>query len=245
MQDGSSGDEAEEYYVLPEEALQFLPEEWREQLQAIADDGRAVLKAGDAELSRVARVSSSFATLVTLKHVRQRLANYKFSADMNAILELDMLTTAFVVTYARLYQGGNGSGFSRDALPKRLRAAHDQIIELRNKRFAHNGDHPSVENAMEVGFEDGRFDIKFKLNLQFHIGGANEWHELVAFLENLILDRLAKLLERLKEKTGREWVLPSGPPPESVTLGGAVSAEVRTVTASDRIDQRHSAEPRG
>lgn len=212
MQDGSGEENPNEYYVLPEEALQYLPVEWRDELQAFADDGRAVLKSVDAELSQVARISNSFATMATLKHIRGRLAEYKFSADMKAFLELDMLTTAFVVTYARLQEGGNGSGFSRDVLPKRLRSAHDQIIELRNKRFAHNGDHHTVENAMEVGFEDGRFSFVFNFKLGFYVGGANEWHELVDFLDALIVERVGKLLERLKMKTGREWVWPSGPP---------------------------------
>lgn len=36
---------------------------------------------------------------------------------MDAIMELDMLTTAFVVAYVRLHQGGNGSGFDRHNLP--------------------------------------------------------------------------------------------------------------------------------
>lgn len=206
-------EEVEEYYVVPEGALQFLPEEWRSHYQAMADNGHAILKTVDKELSKISRIKNSFTTLVALKYVQNRLAEYKFAADMDAILELDMLTTAFVVTYVRLHQGGNGSGFSRDALPEKLRVIHDQIIELRNKRFAHNDDHHSVSNAMEIGFQDDRFEIKFGLTLGYHVGGATEWHELVKFLEVMIVERLHKLFARLKEKTGRDWVLPTGPAP--------------------------------
>jgi hypothetical protein len=209
-----SGEEVEEYYVVPEEALQFLPEEWRSHYQAMADNGHAILKSVDKELSQISRISNSFTALVALKHVQNRLAEYKFAADMDAILELDMLTTAFVVTYVRLHQGGNGSGFSRDALPEKLRGIHDQIIDLRNKRFAHNDDHHSVSNAMEIGFRDDRFEIKFGLTLGYHVGGATEWHELVKFLDVMIVERLHKLFARLKEKTGRDWVLPTGPAPD-------------------------------
>jgi hypothetical protein len=213
-QEALSEDADEEYYVLPEEAFQYLPEEWRDQFQAIAEDGRAILKSVDPELDQAARISKSFATLVGLKYIRQRLADYRFSADMDAVLELDMLTTAFVVTYARLHHGGIGSGFSRDILPEQFRPVHDQIISLRNKRFAHNDEHPSVENAMEIGLKDGRFDIQFGLTLGFHIGGANEWHELVDFLDGLFVERLSRLLTRLKEKTGREWSLSPHSPSE-------------------------------
>ena len=108
MQDKSieSGDEAEEYYVSPEAALQFLPEEWRSHYQAALDDHRAVLKAGDKELSQFIRILKSLPALAALKHVQKRLAEYKFAADMDAFMDLEILTTAFVVTYVRLHLAG-------------------------------------------------------------------------------------------------------------------------------------------
>ena len=207
-------EEEGEYYSLPEEALQFLPEEWRNHFQAMADNGRAILESVDKELSQLVRISNSFTTLVALKYAAKRLSEYKFAADMDAILELDMLTTAFVVTYVRLHQGGSGSGFSRDSLPEKLRGVHDQIIEMRNKRFAHNDDHHSVSNAMEIGFEGNRFLVKFDLTLEYQIGGATEWQELVKFLDAMTVDRMKKLVTRLKEKTGHDWVWPTGPAPD-------------------------------
>jgi hypothetical protein len=207
-------DDTEEYYVLPEEALQFLPEEWRNHFQVMAEDGRVILKSVDDELSQLIRVLNSFATLVTLKHIQKRLSDYKFAAEMDAFLELDMLTTAFVVTYVRLQQGKSGSGFSRDSIPEKLRGIHDKIIELRNKRFAHSDEHHSVSNALEIGFQGGRFDIKFQLMLGFHIGGAKEWPELVKSVEAIFLKRIERLLARLKQKTGHDWALPSGPAPD-------------------------------
>jgi hypothetical protein len=210
-----SGDEADEYYVVPEEALQFLPEQWRSHFRAMADDHRAVLKSGDKELSQIIRILKSFSTLAALKHVQKRLAEYKFAASMDAFMDLDILTTAFVVTYVRLYKGENGSsGFSRDALPEELRGSHDQIIELRNKRFAHSDDHQSVSNAMEIEVCNDRFQIKFGLTLGYHIGGATEWHELVKFLDAMIAEKLYYLLAKLTEKTGRNWVLATGPAPD-------------------------------
>jgi hypothetical protein len=207
-------DDTGEYYVLPEEALQFLPEEWRDHFQAMADDGRVILKSVDNELSQLVRVLNSFATLVTLKHIQKRLSDYKFAAELNAFLELDMLTTAFVVTYVRLQQGKNGSGFSRDSVPEQLRGIHDKIIELRNKRFAHSDEHHSVSNALEIGFEGGKFDIKFQLMLGFYIGGAKEWPELVKSVEATFIERIDRLLARLKQKTGHDWALQTGPAPE-------------------------------
>lgn len=210
-------DDPEEYYSIPEEAIELLPEEWRVPLQAKVDGGRAVLKSVDKELSALSRVSNSMVSLVTLKYVRDRLASYKFAATMEAILELDMLTTAFVVTYVRLHEGGAGSGFSRDALPEKLRPFHDQIVDLRNKRFAHNAGHHSVLDAMEVQQHDDGFEIHLGMSLQIQVGGAREWQELVDFVDAMYAERSDKLLGRLKERTGHEWSIPRGPEPVEST----------------------------
>lgn len=200
--------DADEYYVLPEEAFQLLPEEWQNHFQKMADDQRAVLVSCDKELLQITRISKSFHTLVALKHVQKRLAEYKFAMTADAILDLDILTTAFVITYIRLHHGENGSsGFSRNDLPEKFREIHDQILELRNKRFAHHGEHHSVSHAMKIEVENDRFEIKFSLNLGYYIGGAKEWHELVVYLEEMIVDKLKDLTTKLKQKTGREWAV--------------------------------------
>ena len=204
----------EEFYVLPEEALRFLPSEWQADLAAQMDGGRAVLRSVDNELAQLARLSISSLNLVQLKHVDKRLREYKFAANMEAFLELEMLTTAFVVIYARLHQGSSGSGFSKGALPEILRSHHDQIIEMRNKRFAHSAGHHSVADAMEIHFDGDQFAIHPSLTIGYHIGGANEWHELVDVVEQLVVDRMSRLLTRLRAKTGFEWSYPIGPAPE-------------------------------
>ncbi len=205
-------DVSDEYYVIPEEAIQYLPAEWREQLQAMAEDGRAVLKSVDSELSQLSRLSFASINLVTLKHIKQRLTDYLFEPTMEAVLENEMLVTAFVVTYARLQQGGVGSGFARDVLPEHLRRFHDEIIDLRNKRFAHNAGHHTVNEAMEIGFQDGRFEIQLGSELRIQIGGAPEWQELVDFVDGLMASRMGKVVSKLAQKTGFEWSLPKGPP---------------------------------
>jgi hypothetical protein len=117
------------------------------------------------------------------------------------------------VSYVRLHQGGNGSGFARDVLPEHLRTIHDQIIDMRNKRFAHNDEHHSVINALRVEFEGNRFHVIFNLTLGYYIAGATEWHELVKFLDAMTVERMQKVFARLSEKTGYEWIMPTGPAP--------------------------------
>lgn len=206
----------DEYYVIPEEAIQFLPEEWRNGLQATIEGNRAVLKSVDKEITRVIKLSASSVNLVTLKYIRDRLQAYRFEATMDAVLELEMLVTAFVVTYTRLSQGGAFSGFDRNELPEPFRPFHDEIIELRNQRFAHNDGHHTIRDAMEIGFNDDRFELRMSQEIRVQIGGAPEWVKMVDFLDGLYADRMNKVVARLNEKTGKEWVLPAGPDPRGL-----------------------------
>ena len=69
------------YYVVPEEAIQYLPQEWQEAIYARAEDGRKVLEAADKELKQLSRLSLSFYHVTVLKHIRDKLAVYRFKAD--------------------------------------------------------------------------------------------------------------------------------------------------------------------
>jgi hypothetical protein len=126
---------------------------------------------------------------------------------------------AFVTTYARLIDGGIGSGVSRSTLPADLRPVHDNLIDLRNKRYAHNAGHDSITGSLKIGFEGGKFEISTNVNMDVYVGGAREWEPLVEFLDDLMFSRLDAQLKELKEKTGREWTFPSGPPPNWVSSG--------------------------
>ncbi len=202
-----------EYFVLPEEAIEFLPAEWQEPLRAMLDDGRAVLESVDSDITHLIRLVRAFPAMASLRYVHSRLTNTTFEATTEWYFDHEMLTAAFAVAYVRVVKGELGSGVSRKALPAELRQAHDAIIELRNKRYAHNAEHDSVEGMLEVQFGDGRFDVSAKMQMGFHVGGANEWGKLVVFLDELMSDRLGKILDRLKEKTGHEWAFANGPPP--------------------------------
>lgn len=206
VDEASRSENAEaEYFVLPEDALQHLPDELRNQYETMASDGRAVLKSVDNELNQTGRLSRSFATIALLRHIQTRLSEYRFSADMAAIWELEMLVTAFVVTYTRLQEGKAASGFSRNALPENLRSKHDEIIELRNKRFAHETDHHTVTDMMEIQFENDLYEIHPAINFRVQIGGAPEWKELLDAVEGILIERSEKLIVRMTEKTGYKW----------------------------------------
>lgn len=223
MRDVEETEERQEYVVFPEEAIKYLPEEWQQHLYALKEEGQAVLETADDNLRILNRLVHAFPTMASLRYIQHRLSATKFEATMDWALENDMLTLAFVTTYARLIDGGIGSGISRSALPPELRPVHDNIIELRNKRYAHNARHDSITGRLEIGFEGGKFDVSVNFNMGFHVGGALEWRPLVEFLDGLMFRRLHAQLDKLKEKTRREWTFPSGPPPKWVSSDPEIS----------------------
>ncbi len=211
--------EPEEYVIVPDEVIKYLPEEWQKHIYGIENEVKGVLETADDNLKILNRLVHAFPTMASLRYIQHRLASTKFEATTEWVLENDMLTLAFVTTYARLINGGIGSGVSRSSLPPELRPVHDDLIDLRNKRYAHNVGHDSITGSLEIGFEGGKFDISVNFNMDFHVAGAREWESLVKFLDGLMVSRLHAQLEKLKEKTGREWTFPSGPPPDWVSTG--------------------------
>jgi hypothetical protein len=214
----SERSEDQEVLIIPEEAIKYLPKEWQQSLRALKEDGQGILAAADENLKILNRLIHAFPTMVSLRYIHDRLASTKFEPSMEWALENDMLILAFVTTYVRLIDGGIGSGVSRGALPAELRMVHDNIVELRNMRYAHNAGHHSTDGLLSIGFTSEKFDIGVTYNMGFHVGGANEWKRLVEFLDALMLDRLHAQLEKLKEKTGREWTFPSGPAPSWIRV---------------------------
>lgn len=204
-------DDGEGNYVISEDAIKLLPEEWQKEIFARAEAGQQVLEKAQNELNQLARLSNSIFHMSILKHIRDRLVAYRFEADINAFYELDMLTTAFVATYVRIFDGGIGSGFSKASLGEEFHETHDEIIDIRNKRYAHIDEHRSVKNEMEVQEENGAFTVHMSATYGYYIGGSSKWPKIVDFLDELFSQRADKLIKRLQDRTGREWSLAKMP----------------------------------
>ncbi|MFM0226127.1 hypothetical protein [Paraburkholderia dipogonis] len=203
--------EDDKYVYVPEELFELLPEEFRAAAQARKEEGSNLLRIVDDDLQRFVRLGGTFQALTSLQYNHRRLRALKFEATTETFFEHELLTTAFVVTYSRVVSGR--SGVSRTHLPAHLREVHDDLIEIRNKRYAHDDDHKSIRTGMHIDFDETECRIALEINLGFHWGGRNEWEELVTFLDGYMYKRLQKTLGRLKDKTGREWKFPIGPGP--------------------------------
>lgn len=209
--------EDDEFVYVPEELFQHLPKEYREAAEARKQQGEDVLRIVDKDIQGLVRLMNAIPTSSSLSYIYHRLRTTKFELTADAMMEQEVLTTAFIVTYARLFASGKGaSNVQRTSIPTHLRSVHDDIISLRNKRYAHNDGHETVESGVTVDFDDGGFRVGVQLRMGFFVGGRDEWEELIRFIDAHMHERLTKILARLTEKSGYEWSFPVGPAPDWV-----------------------------
>lgn len=209
--------EDDEFVYIPEELFKHLPKEYLEAAEVRKQQGEDVLRIADKDIKSLIRLINAIPTTSSLSYIYHRLRTAKFEATAEAMMEQEMLTSAFIVTYARLFASSDGaSGIPRERIPVHLRSVHDDIIQLRNKRYAHNGTHETVRSGIRVDFDDNGFQIGVQMNLGLYVGGRNEWEELVIVIDTHMHERLTKILDRLKKKTGYDWTFPVGPAPDWV-----------------------------
>lgn len=179
--------EDDKFVYVPEEFFNLLPKEYRDAAQARKQQGEDVLRIADKDIQGLIRLINAIPTTTSLSYIYHRLRTSKFEATTEALMDQETLTTAFIVTYARLFASGDGaSGISKRSIPVHLRPVHDDIIQLRNKRYAHNGSHETVNSGIMIHFDDSGFQIQMQMSLGLYVGGRNEWEELITFIEKYI-----------------------------------------------------------
>lgn len=209
--------EDDEFVYVPEELFKYLPKEYREAAEAHKQQGVDVLRIVDKDIKGLIRLIKAIPTSSSLSYIYHRLRTAKFEVTAEAMMEQEMLTSAFIVTYARLFAKSNGvSSISRNCIPAHLISVHDDIIKIRNKRYAHNDTHETVRSGITVDFDNNGFQIGAQISLGLYLGGRDEWEELIAFIDSHMHERLMKILGRLKEKTGHDWTFPARPAPDWV-----------------------------
>ncbi|EOU9520759.1 hypothetical protein [Cronobacter turicensis] len=207
--------EDDHYYGIPEELFHLFPDNIRTVLSETISQGKSKLLEVDKEIDSLIKLIKVMPTVSTLNYTHRRLRKINFETTTDSFFELEMLTTAFVVIYSRVFVTSNGSfTLTRKDIPGHLRSVHDELMDIRNERYAHNGRHESRDEFTTFALDGKNVYIRSEMSLGFHIGGRNEWEELVACINKLIWDRLNKILERLEKRTGYKWLFPNGPDEE-------------------------------
>lgn len=165
--------EGDDYYSIPEEVFNKLPADLRAPFEPIMKEGAEIISGCDNEIKSLISLIKAIPTTSSLSYIYHRLRNTKFEIATESMMEQEMLTTAFVISYARLFAKSNGTCvLQRNDLPLNLRAVHDDLYKIRNERYAHNGGHESIDTSVGFVFSGTQFHIQAQMSLGLHIGGS-------------------------------------------------------------------------
>ncbi|WP_286850695.1 MULTISPECIES: hypothetical protein [Sphingobacterium] len=130
------------------------------------------------------------------------------------IMEMEAFTTSIIVSYNRLFGQGTGTTVMKtNLLPANLLPIHDEIIELRNARYAHHGEHSTIDKVVNTEFIDSLFIVTPKIEFTFCFGAPKHWNALFQWWDDHMYKVLHERLDFLSKETGFKWETPCGPPP--------------------------------
>jgi len=166
-----------------------------------------------ANKAHVNRLRKTITNLITAQHV---LYYYKklqaLDHDSQAIItmdwsmEVEAITTTIVMFYGRLFSESNGTPvLKKKLIPQHLQSAHEEIILLRNERYAHHGNHGTTSAEIELFVAEDSVEMKLHWWSSSYGGAAPHWGELFSWIHEFIKNSFMKQLTYLSETSGKEW----------------------------------------
>lgn len=130
---------------------------------------------------------------------------------LDLLFEIDTLHCALVIEYGRIFSSGM-SKVSKSKVPEGLRDVHDEIMELRNKRYAHDDDHGSFETQLNFSPKGKRVEVLPEYKIGMRLGAPPHWEPLFEWVAKYLKSQFDKQLDRLSKATGYDWYRPEAPP---------------------------------
>lgn len=170
------------------------------------------------DIARLNRMTNNFFSLNVAEYAFDRLSALPPTPNsIEFMLEVEALTTGLVTSYGRLFTSSDGSiKLKDDIVPDHLRPVHDEIMDFRNRRYAHHGAHPSITTSTTLSAEDQEIVLDQQMSFEFRVGVAAHWGPLIVWLREYLHDRIQSELQYLSSKSGFVWRMRQGAPPSWV-----------------------------
>lgn len=167
----------------------------------------------DKNINHINRLRRTIIALATAQHIifyMQRLQEIgeeaKISADINRYMDIEAFVTIIIISYRRLFNESKGVPvFKKKFIPTNFIKAHEEIISLRNERYAHHGEHETVVAELELFVTEYEVEMKIHWWTSFYEGAAPHWQELFEWMLNYIKESFRKQLDYLSRTTGKNW----------------------------------------
>lgn len=119
---------------------------------------------------------------------------------------MEAFTTSIIIAYGRLFGETKGTiVLKKEDIPSDLLHIHNQIISLRNDRYAHHGKHSTLEKVINIEYVDSSIIVSQEIQINFWLGAPKEWAPLFKWLDEHMYTTLDKTLKFLTKETGIEW----------------------------------------
>ena len=174
------------------------------------EDAEAYLAANEAHIDRLRKTITNLTTVRQVLYFTERLEQMKVEDIASATKEWTMEAEAFLTTisiaYGRLFSESKGARVLKKKLvPKNFLAAHDEVIELRNERYAHHGDHKSTGPELECLVGEHEVHVRLHWRSNFPNGTPANWKELFLWWDVFLKDSFLKQLTYLSKTSGKNW----------------------------------------
>lgn len=184
-------------------------------------DVQAISAKFDKDIVRIDRMAANLKTFNEVEFIYDRLGSIIPAEGMPAsdltmefLLYNEALTTALVVAYGRLFaRTTNTTQLDARKIPDELRAAHEEIIRLRNERYAHHGGHESLSSSVSLEVDGEAILLTQRLEMGMVFGAAAHWAPLFAWMRAHLYERMQGELTYLTQKSGVTWRMSNGPAP--------------------------------
>lgn len=180
-------------------------------MEELEKRGLEIVTKHEAELDRLDRFTKIGLTISEIKYILERLKQMgpwkRSELTQEVLYETISLLTALSVTYGRLFAQGDATKINRKDIPQEWRGIHDELIELRNKRFAHHDSHHSIKTDLDFDFDGRSFVVYPRIKIQIPQEVPEKTEELINWISDHMKERTAKVLERLSRESGCEWVV--------------------------------------
>lgn len=136
---------------------------------------------------------------------------------MEFLLENEALTTALVIAYGRLFaRTTNTTQLDARKIPAEFQAVHEEIIGLRNERYAHHGGHESLSSTASIELNGEEILFTQRLEMDMVLGAPKHWASLFGWMRGYLYQRVQSELAYLSRKSGVTWKMQDGPAPSWV-----------------------------
>ena len=168
----------------------------------------------EANKSHVNRLRATITNLMTMKHALyfyQRLEGMKHedqsTVSKDNIMEAEAFATTIVMSYGRLFAESNGVPvFKKKLIPKHLIDTHEEIISLRNERYAHHGNHDTTAAEVELFVAEDDVTIKLHWRASMYNGAPPHWRELFEWVDEFLKISFEKQMAHLTKTSGKIWL---------------------------------------